>query len=150
MNDSRFDLQITRNLFSKAQKISLGFLNKKEIKTPFVSLHFRANENKEATRVFNDLVKALKGEPFKLYVNENGGDFLSLSFQWESRGVILTSSPDRYNKRECKDFRLNTFYGDAVKLFFYVETEEQEIIVKVEKNGAEINNLDTIYYEYLP
>ena len=150
MNDKIFDLQSARTLFSKAQRISFGFLNNAAIKTPFVNIYFRSEENRQAQLVLQQLSKVLKGERLKLYVNENGGDFLSVSFLWDSKGIIFSSSPDRYNKRECKDFRLNALYGDIVKLFFYIDIDGKDVAVKNNEDGVEINSLESIYHEYIP
>jgi len=82
-------------------------------------------------------------------VNENGGDFLSVSFLWGSKGIIFSSSPDRYNKRECRDFRLNALYGDIVKLFFYIDIDGKDVAVKNNEEAME-NSLESIYHEYTP
>ena len=149
MNDKIFDLQSTRTLFSKAQRISFGFLNNTEIKTPFVNIYFRSEENRPAQLLLQQLSAVLKGERLKLHVNENGGDFLSVSFLWDSKGIIFSSSPDRYNKRECRDFRLNALYGDIVKLFFYIDIDGKDVVVKNNEEGME-NSLESIYHEYTP
>jgi hypothetical protein len=148
MNNNIFDLQSARTLFSKAQRVSFGFLNRAETKTPFISLIFRSEENKLAQFVLYQLSKTLKDSLLKLYVNENGGDFLSVSFLWESRGIIFSSSPDRYNKRECRDFRLNVLYGDIVKLFFYIDVDGKEVAVKDKEKGMEISGINSVYHEY--
>jgi hypothetical protein len=149
MNENIFDLQSARTLFSKAQRVSLGFSDKPEFEFPFIYLSFRARETREAQQVLLQLSKALKKERLKIFINENGGDFLSVSFLWDSRGIIFSSSPDRYNKRECRDFRQNVLYGNTVKLFFCTESEGKEVFIKTKMDTIEINNLVCVYYEYI-
>jgi hypothetical protein len=150
MDDKKIDIQSARNLFSKVEKISFGFLNIREIKIPFLNLFFRYNDIKQANIVFQQLSENLDIENLKLSIIENGGDYLTITLLWESRSVLFSSSPDHYNKRECKQFRSGVFYGDTVKLFFFVNSEEQEIPVKASKAGTHVINLDAVYYEYIP
>ena len=150
MSDFNFDIQSARNLFSKAEKVSFGFLDKVENKQPSIYLLFRAEENKKAQAVFHHLSEALKGERFQLFINENGGDYLSLSFLWKSRGVLFTSSPDQYDSSETRLFRTHVFYGDAVKIFFLIMGAEVDQPVKDVIDNVPILNLDGVYYKYIP
>jgi hypothetical protein len=150
MNSSIFDLQSARTLFSEAQRIKFGFFNPGEIKKPYINLFFRPEMIKPAAVVLQQLSDVLNDEQLKLFINENGGDFLSVSFLWDSRSVIFSSSPDRYNKRECRDFRANILYGDTVKLILSIDDDGQTSIIKNTKNGIEADSIDTTYYKYLP
>jgi hypothetical protein len=146
MDDTFFDLQSVRNFFSKTQRISFGMLEPTAMKKPFINLFFKQAENKKIEKNIRQLSDALKGERLKLYINENGGDFLSLSFLWESEGVIFTAYPDHYNKRECREFRRNVFYGDIIKIFFLAEDTDTDKSEKPDRE--ERSNLDVAYYEY--
>jgi len=99
-------------------------------------------------QILLQLSEVLKKELLKLSIDENGGDFLSVSFLWESRGINFSSSPDRYSKRECRDFRQNVHYGDKIKLFFCIEVDGNETFVKANKDSIEISDLNCVYYQY--
>ena len=148
--DKKIDIQSARNLFSKVQKVSFGVSNIREIKINSVGLFFRFNEIKQANAVFAELSAALNNEPLKLSILENSGDYLTVTFLWQSHSILFSSSPDQYNKKECKQFRSKVFYGDVIKLFFFINSEDHEIAVKMHKADTPVINLDAVYYEYIP
>lgn len=150
MSDSIFDLQSARNLFSKTQEVYFGFLHSEPLSGPFVILSFRQQDRKQLQEVLAQLPDVLAIEKLKLSLNENSGDFLSLSFLWETTGVIFSCTPDRYNKRELRDFRNHSIYGDTVKVFFLVFNERREEILKREDRGMAKSSIDSIYHNYSP
>ena len=150
MDDRKIDIQSARNLFSKVEKVSFGVSSIREIKINSAGLFFRPSEAKQAHAVFTELSDTLNNEPLKLSIIENSGDYLTVTFLWESHSILFSSSPDQYNKRECKQFRSKVFYGDPVKLFFFINNEDHEITVKVHKAATTVVNLDAVYYEYTP
>ena len=150
MDDKKIDIQSARNLFSKVEKVSFGVTNIREIRINSVGLFFNSNEIKQANSVFAELSDALDREPLKLSILENSGDYLTLTFLWGSRAILFASSPDQYNKRECKQFRSKIFYGDAIKLFFVINNEDQEVTVKAQKANSTVMDLEVVYYEYIP
>ena len=148
MNDNVNDLQLARNLFSKAQEVSVEFLDNEVNKSPFIILFFTAQERKQLREVLQLLRRDLKKEKLKLTVSENGGDFLSLSFLWESANVIFSCSPDRYNKRQLRDFRSYALYGSIVKLFFSVIQQGGEEIVNSFDGSKKVSFVEVIYHNY--
>jgi hypothetical protein len=150
MDHQTFDLKSARSLFLRAQKISLGFLNKEKMKTAFVNLHFSPDDDKLVHSMLQQLFDALKGEKLKLFIYENGGEQLYLTFLWESRAVIFSSLPEHFSIEESKQFMENASYGNDVKMFFLITgADDMDRGVVLYKGDTPILNLEAVYYMHI-